>query len=65
MIKPAEEWLRQADYNMETAQAMFDAGRYLYVIFMCHLSLEKALKGMYTKILNETPPKIHNLNYFI
>lgn len=31
--KPAEEWLLQADYDMETAQAMFDSGRYIYAMF--------------------------------
>lgn len=42
-----KEWLRQADYDMETAEAMFESGRYIYAVFMCHLSLEKALKGLY------------------
>jgi HEPN domain-containing protein len=32
---------------------------------MCHLSLEKMLKGMYSKIFNALPPKNHNLVYFI
>jgi len=31
---------------------------------MCHLSIEKALKGLYTKKFNKNPPKIHNLNFF-
>lgn len=47
--KPAEEWLLQADYDMETAQAMFDSGRYIYAMFMIHLSIEKALKGIYAQ----------------
>lgn len=32
---------------------------------MCHLAIEKALKGLYQKNLNETPPKVHNLIYLI
>ncbi len=28
---------------------------------MCHLSIEKSLKGLYSKVLVEVPPKIHNL----
>lgn len=28
MDRSAEEWVKQADYDMETAQAMSDAGRY-------------------------------------
>lgn len=63
-IKP-DEWLRQAQYDMETADYLFDGGRYFYAVFMCHLSIEKALKGLYVKRLNKTPPKTHNLIYLI
>jgi HEPN domain-containing protein len=34
------------------------------LFFMCHLSIEKALKGLYAKKFKKNPPKIHNLNYF-
>ena len=44
-----QEWLKQADYDFETAKAMFDTGRYIYSIFMCHLTIEKVLKAWYTK----------------
>lgn len=50
---------------MKTAQAMFNSKRYLYAVFMCHLSIEKALKGIYTKTLGEMPPKTHNLIYLV
>jgi len=63
-FKPSEEWFRQADYDLETAEAMFRTGRYIYTVFMCHLSIEKALKGLYAKKFEKDPPKIHNLNYF-
>ncbi len=43
---------------------MFETGRYIYTVFMCHLSIEKALKGLFAKRLKKDPPKIHNLNYF-
>lgn len=65
MAKEPEEWLRQADYDMETAEFMLSGGRYFYAVFMCHLSIEKALKGLYQKRLQEIPPKIHNLVYFL
>ena len=32
---------------------------------MCHLSIEKILKGLYTKKFKEIPPKTHNLIYLI
>jgi len=43
---------------------MFKAGRYIYAVFMCHLAIEKALKGIYAKRYKKDPPRIHNLNYF-
>ncbi|HGJ65441.1 TPA: HEPN domain-containing protein [bacterium] len=64
MIKSSNEWFKQAEYDMETAEAMFVAGRYIYTVFMCHLSIEKALKGLYAKKFQKDPPKIHNLNYY-
>jgi len=63
-IKP-DEWLRQAQYDMETADYLFEGERYFYAVFMCHLSIEKALKGLYVKRFNKTPPKTHNLIYLI
>ena len=60
-----EEWFFQSDYDLETAQYMLQSGRHVYCIFMCHLSLEKALKGLFTKRLNKIPPKIHDLMYFV
>lgn len=63
-FKPTEEWFKQADYDLGTAEAMFKTGRYIYSVFMCHLSIEKALKGLYAKKFHKDPPKIHNLNYF-
>ncbi|HSN22905.1 MAG TPA: HEPN domain-containing protein [Methylomicrobium sp.] len=60
-----QEWFRQADYDMDTADAMFASGRYFYAVFMCHLSLEKALKGLIAKRLDELPPKTHNLLYLL
>lgn len=45
-IKPPEEWMKQADYDFKTAVAMCESKRYIYTVFMCHLSIEKALKGI-------------------
>lgn len=50
---------------MDTADAMFASGRYFYAVFMCHLSIEKALKGLIAKRLDELPPKTHNLLYLL
>lgn len=62
--KPPEEWFKQSEYDLDTSESMFKTERYFYTVFMCHLSTEKALKGLYAKKFKEDPPKIHNLNYF-
>jgi HEPN domain-containing protein len=61
MDKRVAEWLKQADYDLDTADFMAKGGRYIYAVFMCHLAVEKALKGLYQQKLQETPPKTHNL----
>jgi HEPN domain-containing protein len=55
------EWFKQAEYDMKTAEAMFDSRRYIYVVFMCHMAIEKALKGLYAQAFDKLPPKTHNL----
>jgi len=58
-----DEWFLQADYDFDTARAMFEADKLIYSIFMCHLSIEKALKGLYLKKFNEKPTRTHDLVY--
>jgi len=60
-----KEWFYQSDYDLETALDMFKSGRNVYCIFMCHLSLEKALKGVLLKKTGEYPTKSHSLMYFV
>lgn len=38
-------WIERAEYDLETAKAMQQTGRYLYVGFMCQQTVEKALKA--------------------
>ena len=54
-------WVEMSDYDIETADAMLATGRYLYVGFMCHQTIEKILKAYWTKNLTEIPLKIHSL----
>ncbi len=51
-----------ADYDLETAKAMLATGRYLYVGFMCHQVIEKALKAYWSSVKEEPPLKIHTLS---
>ena len=65
MEKDPEEWFAQAEYDMSNALYMLDGGRYFDAVFMCHLSIEKALKGLYQKVQEVFPPKVHNLVFLI
>ncbi len=65
MASTPEEWFRQADYDMDTADYMLAGGRNVYAVFMCHLSIEKALKGIWHKKLGVMPPRTHNLMMLI
>ena len=54
-------WMDMSEYDIETAEAMLETKRYLYVGFMCHQTIEKALKAFWTANLTEIPLKIHTL----
>lgn len=59
--KTIQYWVELSSYDLETAEAMLNTGRFLYVGFMCHQSIEKLLKAFYVKALQKVPPYIHNL----
>jgi HEPN domain-containing protein len=53
-------WLELSDYDLETALAMLNSKRYLYVGFMCHQTIEKIFKSYYTSQKGEQHP-IHTV----
>lgn len=65
MQKYSENFKISAEYDLKTAENMFKAGRYIYVIFMCHLSIEKMLKVIIAQSTKQIPPKTHNLIYLL
>lgn len=55
-------WFESAEYDLQTARAMLDTRRLLYVGFMCHQAVEKALKGIFVlRKPEEDLPYIHKL----
>ena len=62
-VEKIQHWINLSDYDMETADAMLQTKRYLYVGFMCHQTIEKIFKACYAKLKEETPPYTHNLEY--
>jgi HEPN domain-containing protein len=53
MKKTTANWLAGAAYDFETAGAMFRSKRYLYVVFFCHLAIEKTLKGLFAEMRSD------------
>lgn len=65
MISDTQNWIALAEYDLDTAQHMLETGRYLYVVFMCHLALEKMLKAHVTEATQTMPAKSHDLIYLV
>lgn len=64
-VKDEQEWMRQADYDLKYARILLENKGYIYSVFLCHLSIEKALKALYFSRHNDQAPKVHNLLYFV
>lgn len=65
-MNPAiDNWTASADYDIKTAANLLKSRRYIYVVFLCHLSLEKMLKAIVCRQRNEVAPHTHNLNRLI
>ena len=63
MKKATKNWIDTANYDLKTAEAMLISKRYIYVVFMCHLSIEKMIKAVISTEVNGLPPKSHSLLY--
>jgi len=63
MRNDAENFIVSADYDLGTAEHMLKTGRYIYVVFLCHLALEKTLKAIAVEVTGQTAPRTHNLLY--
>lgn len=55
-------WLESAEHDLDTAESLFEAGKYDWCLFIGHLVLEKAVKAVYVNDNDNTlPPKTHDL----
>ena len=63
MDEKVQYWIDIAEYDLETATAMLNSRRFLYVGFMCHQVIEKGLKACFASVRAESPPFTHNLTY--
>ena len=58
-------WVRLSEYDLETAEAMLQTERFLYVGFMCHQAIEKIAKACYHMVIDQMPPKTHNIIFLL
>jgi len=61
MRPETKNWMVSSEYDFTTAEHMLQTGRYIYVIFMCHLAIEKLLKAILHEGTGNLPPKTHDL----
>lgn len=54
-------WVHGSDDALETAQQLFQAGKYHHALFFLHLRLEKLLKALIVKKTDVSPLPIHDL----
>lgn len=65
MNKTINNWIKSSEYDIKTAEALYRSKRFVYVIFMCHLAVEKALKAIVADKTKKMPPKTHDLFYLV
>jgi HEPN domain-containing protein len=58
-------WLSYAQNDLDTAEAMLNTGRWLYVFVTCQQALEKMAKGLYLLYIDDNIPRIHDINAII
>jgi HEPN domain-containing protein len=60
-----EYWYDIAKYDLETADAMYLSGRWLYVAYMCQQAIEKMAKGIYLYRIDDNVPRTHNISKLV
>jgi len=54
-------WQIGAERDFDVGSSLFRLKNYSHCLFICHLSLEKLIKGLVYKKTLDFPPPIHNL----
>ena len=58
-------WKSYAEQDLDAAEAMFETGRWFYVLFCCQQAIEKLVKGLYVIYVDENVPRIHNIKAIV
>ena len=56
----ARKWFEQVDEDIDTAEALFNTGHWLYIGFLCHQAVEKLVKGYWLACRDDEPIYLHN-----
>jgi HEPN domain-containing protein len=63
IAKQIEYWCNMAGNDIETASILVTSGKFIEGMFYCHLCIEKIIKALVVKQLENIPPKSHDLFY--
>ena len=53
-------WIEIVNEDLSVAEDLYKTKHWLYVAFMCHQVIEKALKAYWTATRDDDPPYIHD-----
>ncbi|CEO88207.1 HEPN domain protein (fragment) [Syntrophaceticus schinkii] len=54
-------WVETANRDYETMLNLYKSRDYLWSLFIGHLVIEKLIKAVYVKNINDNPPRTHDL----
>ncbi len=60
-LETAADWLKEATHDLDSAEYIMDSGKNFFAVFMCHLGLDKGLKGLYVNKTGKSALKTNNL----
>ena len=61
--KTVQYWMEGAAYDLETGKSLLESKRFPYALFFGHLALEKILKALVVKSIEEHAPYTHSLTF--
>lgn len=61
ITKTIDYWVDGADYDIDTAENLLEAGKFPYALFFGHLAVEKLLKALVVKETLRHAPYTHSL----
>jgi len=63
VLKQIDYWKSTSESDIETASILIASGKYIEGMFFCHLCIEKIIKALVVKQVQDIPPRSHDLFY--